>query len=104
VVFEEPGGDQHRILGGIRRRTGGRGGGERADRFSQIPWATGPLGQPVLTGATAIFECRLATALLWETHHILVGRVLSVRLSDRPEALLYGQRAYRKAIHLAGDS
>ena len=78
----------------------GRGGGERADRFSQIPWATGPLGQPVLTGATAIFECRLATALLWETHHILVGRVLSVRLSDRPEALLYGQRAYRRAVHL----
>lgn len=81
----------------------GRGGGDRADRFHQVTWATGPLGQPILTGATAIFECRLATALLWETHHILVGRVLSVRLSDRPEALLYGQRAYRRAVHFDRD-
>jgi flavin reductase len=57
-----------------------------------------------LSGATAAFECRLATALLWETHHIIVGRVASVRLSDNPSALLYGQRAYRRAIHLAGGS
>ena len=31
-------------------------------------------------------------------------RVASVRLSDNPSALLYGQRAYRRAIHLTGDS
>jgi hypothetical protein len=26
-----------------------------------------------------------------------------VRLSDRPEALLYGQRAYRRAVHIDRD-
>ncbi len=83
----------------------GRGGtADHADRFTRTSWEKGELDQPCLAGATATFECRLATALLWETHHIIVGRVAAVRLSDNPSALLYGQRAYRKAIHLTGDS
>ena len=82
----------------------GRSTLERAERFDRIAWEAGDIGQPILTGATAVFECRLATALLWETHHILVGRVAAVRLSGNPSALLYGQRAYRRAIHLTGDS
>ena len=82
----------------------GRSGADRAERFDRVAWENGDIGQPVLSGATAAFECRLATALLWETHHIIVGRVASVRLSDNPSALLYGQRAYRRAIHLAGGS
>jgi flavin reductase (DIM6/NTAB) family NADH-FMN oxidoreductase RutF len=82
----------------------GRSGTERKDRFDRAAWEAGPLGQPILSGATAVFECRLATALLWETHHIIVGRVAAVRLHGSGSALLYGQRAYRKAIHLSGDS
>ena len=82
----------------------GKGGGEPAERFDRVAWEAGPLGQPNLARATAVFECRLATALLWETHHIIVGRVLSVRLSDNPAALLYGQRAYRRAVHFPPDS
>lgn len=82
----------------------GRSTTDRAERFDSIAWEPGEVGQPLLTGATATFECRLATALLWETHHIIVGRVASVRLSDNASALLYGQRAYRRAIHLTGDS
>jgi flavin reductase (DIM6/NTAB) family NADH-FMN oxidoreductase RutF len=78
----------------------GRSGAERSERFDRVAWEAGVAGQPLLGGATAAFECRLATALLWETHHIIVGRVLAVRLSDSASALLYGQRAYRKAIHL----
>jgi flavin reductase len=82
----------------------GRSATERTERFEQVAWETGDIGQPLLTGASATFECRLATALLWETHYIFVGRVAAVRLSDNASALLYGQRAYRKAIHLTGDS
>ena len=82
----------------------GRGGDDHGARFDRADWQAGPMGQPMLAGATATFECRLATALLWETHHIIVGRVAAVRLSDNASSLLYGQRAYRKAIHLAGDS
>lgn len=82
----------------------GRSTTDRTERFDRVGWKPGVIGQPLFSGATAAFECRLATALLWETHHIIVGRVASVRLSDRGSALLYGQRAYRKAIHLTGDS
>jgi flavin reductase (DIM6/NTAB) family NADH-FMN oxidoreductase RutF len=74
--------------------------GDHGQRFDATPWTPGPLGQPLLQGATAVFECRLATALLWETHYIVVGRVTSVTLSDNAAALLYGQRAYRRAVHL----
>lgn len=79
---------------------GRSGAGDHAERFDRVKWEAGPEGQPRLDGATAVFECRLATALLWETHHIIVGRVASVRLSDGPAALLYGQRAYRRAVQL----
>lgn len=78
----------------------GRAKTDAASRFDLVPWAAGPLGQPLLTGATATFECKLATTLLWETHYIIVGKVTSVGLSDDPAALLYGQRAYRRAVHL----
>ncbi len=73
---------------------------DRAARFDRTPWRPGRLGQPLLTGATAAFECQLATALLWETHYIMLGRVGAVHLSDDPAALLYGQRGYRRAVGL----
>jgi flavin reductase (DIM6/NTAB) family NADH-FMN oxidoreductase RutF len=72
-------------------------------RFDAVDWYPGAAGQPILTGASANFECRLATALLWETHYIIVGQVTSVWLSDAPSALLYGQRAYRRAVHLGSE-
>lgn len=74
--------------------------GEHAERFDRTPWMRGELGQPVLEGATASFQCRVATSVLWETHHIIIGRVMAVRLSESPSALLYGQRAYRRAVQL----
>jgi flavin reductase len=80
----------------------GRVKSDALSRFDAAEWAPGIGGQPLLTGATANFECKLATALLWETHYIFVGKVTSVTLSDDPSALLYGQRAYRRAVQL-GD-
>jgi flavin reductase (DIM6/NTAB) family NADH-FMN oxidoreductase RutF len=75
--------------------------GEHAARFDRTPWTSGALGQPVLEGATASFQCEVATSVLWETHHIIIGRVRDVRLSEKPAALLYGQRAYRRAVQLS---
>lgn len=77
----------------------GRAGAQAGSRFDAVDWTAGPGGQPMLDGATASFECRLATAMLWETHHIIVGKVSAVRLSEDPAALLYGPRAYRRAVH-----
>ncbi|NYS25389.1 flavin reductase family protein [Rhodobacteraceae bacterium 2376] len=76
--------------------------GDRATRFDRADWTPGTFAQPLLAGATAAFECQLATALLWETHYIILGRVQAVHLSDQPETLLYGGRAYRRAVGLEG--
>ena len=54
----------------------------------------------MLTEASASFECSLKTALLWETHYIMVGEVSAVALTDNHDALLYGQRAYKRAVHI----
>lgn len=78
----------------------GRTSPNAPSRFDGLPWHSGAGGQPVLGGASASFECKIATALLWETHYIIVGKVTSVLLSDDASALLYGQRAYRRAVHL----
>ena len=78
----------------------GRQKPESGDRFDLVEWVAGQAGQPVLTGAAASFECSLKTALLWETHYVIMGEVSAVVLSDQKDALLYGQRAYRRAVGL----
>jgi flavin reductase (DIM6/NTAB) family NADH-FMN oxidoreductase RutF len=79
----------------------GRTAGDPAERFNRLAWEPGELGQPMIDGAAARFGCRLATSVLWDTHHIIVGRVVEVSLGDSPGALLYGQRAYRRAVQLS---
>ena len=74
--------------------------GDHASRFDKVGWTQGQSGQPILQGVTAAFECRLATAMLWETHYIIVGKVASITLASDPAALLYGQRAYRRAVDI----
>lgn len=71
---------------------------EQARRFEEIQWQPSAEGQPIIAGATANFECILRTSLLWETHHVMIGHVMTVHLNDDPKALLYGQRGYRRAI------
>jgi flavin reductase len=71
-----------------------------AERFTAVAWTAGSDGQPLIQGATATFECTLGTSMTWETHYILIGRVQRVLLSPAPGALLYGQRAYKRAIAL----
>jgi flavin reductase (DIM6/NTAB) family NADH-FMN oxidoreductase RutF len=70
-------------------------------RFDRVDWRAGQGGQPMLTEATASFECSLKTAMLWETHYLMIGQVSAVTLSDQPDALLYGNRAYRRAVGMS---
>jgi len=71
-----------------------------AERFDGLAWTKSANGQPSITGATANFDCVLRTSVMWETHHVLIAHVLDVTLNEDPRALLYGQRAYRKAVGL----
>ncbi len=76
----------------------GRNKTEHAARFDAIKWSHSDGGQPMIAGATANFDCVLRTSVLWETHHIMIAHVMGVVLNDDPHALLYGQRAYRRAV------
>lgn len=90
--------DQHQVSDLFAGRLSA---GEHAERFERTPWSSGELGQPALDGATASFQCQVATSVLWETHHIIIGRVMNVRLSENPASLLYGHRAYHRAVQLS---
>ena len=70
-------------------------GAEMEDRFAAARWTTLESGAPVLEGALAAFDCRIAER--WErgTHAVLLCDVLAAR-SDQGEALVYFDRAYRR--------
>ena len=72
----------------------------RMERFNHCDWQAGPLEQPMILGAAASFECHLQSAVLWETHYIFIGGVAHMLLSEQPNALLYGQRRYRRAVEM----
>ena len=79
---------------------GGRGGEDHSERFEQLEWVASPNGHPMIDNAVANFDCQMATELWWKTHHIIVGEVTSVRLSDDRGPLLYGGRSYQRAVNL----
>ncbi|MGH1578825.1 flavin reductase family protein [Planktotalea sp.] len=80
----------------------GRDSDDHEERFDQLKWKTSPKGHPMIDGAVANFECQMATELWWKTHHIIVGEVTSVRLSDDSRPLLYGGRSYQRAVAIEG--
>ncbi len=64
-------------------------------RFDGIAWSAGLLGQPLIDGAVAAFECRRVDQRRAGDHTILFGEVAGVEAGDgRP--LIYSARGYRK--------
>jgi flavin reductase (DIM6/NTAB) family NADH-FMN oxidoreductase RutF len=64
-------------------------------KFLDLPLLTGSGGVPLLPGALAHLECRVASAHPAGDHTIYVGEVLSLRVSPgRP--LLYHGSSYRR--------
>lgn len=63
------------------------------ERFDHGTWRDLATGSPVLEGALATFDCRLATTFQFGTHHIIVGEVLAVEVGDAPP-LVYHAKTY----------
>lgn len=68
---------------------GGRRGLEGEQRFSVGHWHGGTLDVPCLTGAIAVFECRMVEVRTIATHDVLVGRVEAVALGPERARLAY---------------
>ena len=67
----------------------------RDDRFGAGTWRTLVTGAPVLDGALASFDCRIAEAFAFGTHRILVGAVVEV--TDRVGGpLVFSDRNFRQ--------
>lgn len=90
----------HEDQQGISDLFSGRHKTEHNSRFDTIEWTKSAGGQPLIAGAAANFDCILRTSVLWDTHHIMISHVMDVHLNQDPHALLYGQRAYRKAVSI----
>lgn len=70
----------------------GRSGLSAGERFSVGCWSVGQSGAPILEGALASFDCRLASAVDHATHVILIGAVLATRLGPEPaDTLIYAE-------------
>ena len=68
---------------------------EGVDRFAGIDCFDGPAtGCPLLRGALATFECRLAMDQAVGDHHVLLARVEDVRMPEEPGSplLYFGSR------------
>lgn len=73
----------------------GRTGHQREDRFSVGDWGVAETGAPVLADAAVSFDCRLAEAVTFGTHMILIGKVAATRCAEgEAPPLLYGDGAF----------
>jgi len=67
------------------------------NKFAGLLWHPGQHGQPLLDGAVAHVECRLADVHPGGDHEIAVGSVLDLSTSDDPvDPLLYFRSQYRR--------
>ncbi|TIQ11650.1 MAG: flavin reductase, partial [Mesorhizobium sp.] len=75
-----PAGDQENVA----RAFGGMTKAKGVARFSSGSWVRGETGAPLLVGARAMFECRVAEIIARATHMIVIGVVSGVAL-DRAD-------------------
>ena len=61
-----------------------------------IPWFSGEFGLPLLNGALAFLECRLATRVRFFDHQILLGQVQACKTFEKKGPLLYFEGKYRE--------
>jgi flavin reductase (DIM6/NTAB) family NADH-FMN oxidoreductase RutF len=65
------------------------------ERFSQGRWREAGAGGPVLDGAVAHFDCRLAETFDCGSHRIVIGEALDA-VSHAARPLIYAERGYHR--------
>lgn len=78
----------------VAERFAGRSGLFGDARFAGLDWATLETGAPVLEGALASLDCRLAEAHAFSTHSIFIGRVVAGMVNATARPLLYFRNDY----------
>jgi flavin reductase (DIM6/NTAB) family NADH-FMN oxidoreductase RutF len=70
----------------------------KLQRFCDAPWHEAETGSPILEGAIAYFDCRLAESHATGTHTIFIGEIVAAGYEEGGEPLLWFGSRYR---HLA---
>ena len=70
--------------------------------FANHDWQEGKTGLPLVTDATAVFECETENSFDAGTHRIFIGRVIAAHKGEA-EPLVYCNRAYRRIISHEGN-
>lgn len=73
----------------------GRIAEHREERFAAGAWDALATGSPVLLGALAAFDCRLAKTVEFGSHVIVIGEVVDIAVRDT-EPLVFADRAFRR--------
>ena len=67
-----------------------------AERFQIGRWGRRETGAPILEGAAAAFDCRVAETSDQSTHTVFFGDVVACAHLTGQDTLLYGARRYRQ--------
>jgi flavin reductase (DIM6/NTAB) family NADH-FMN oxidoreductase RutF len=59
------------------------------NEFADIPHDNGMTGAPIIAGALAVFECRMAQSYPGGDHDIFIGEVVSARVLSNERPLLF---------------
>jgi flavin reductase (DIM6/NTAB) family NADH-FMN oxidoreductase RutF len=84
----------------LAARFAGRPLPDAADRFESGEWDTGTTGAPALRDALASFECRVSAVIDVNSHGIILGDVMEVRISAGAAPLVYVDREFVTALRL----
>ncbi|MEL7183685.1 MAG: flavin reductase family protein [Pseudomonadota bacterium] len=71
----------------------GRTKADGAQRFAGLSYDRLQTGAPVLRGLAG-FDCDIQAVDLIGTHHVIIGAVQAVRVSEAGAPLIYGMRSY----------
>lgn len=79
-------------------------GAKGIEKFASGDWSKGDTGCPVLAGTLAAFDCMLVHDLRVGSHHIFVGELRDITVSDKKSALIHTNRSYCRAEPLDVES
>lgn len=82
------------VLAAGQEQIAGHFASKIVDKFEGVPWHPGATGAPLLDGALAWVECRVAQAVEAGTHIIYLGTVLAAGLGSG-DPLVYYDADYR---------
>jgi len=67
---------------------------KRDDKFSAVPWRSGPHGSPLIDGACAHMEVEVGERLQASTHTVFIGRVVDAAHNDKAPLVYSARRFY----------